>query len=53
MCSSVHSHIRELLRSIRAILQLTLAQRLVGVFLYGSYVTGGFDEQVSDLDLLV
>ncbi len=52
MCSSIHAHICELLWSILATLQKTLAQRLVGVFLYGSYVTGDFDEQVSDLDLL-
>ncbi|HEV2006700.1 MAG TPA: aminoglycoside adenylyltransferase domain-containing protein [Candidatus Limnocylindrales bacterium] len=34
-------------------LQATLGPDLVGVYLYGSAITGGFDPVLSDLDLLV
>jgi predicted nucleotidyltransferase len=33
-------------------IQSVLGDELVGIYLYGSYVTGGFDEGVSDLDLV-
>jgi predicted nucleotidyltransferase len=34
-------------------LRSTLGPELVGVYLYGSAITGGFDPELSDLDLLV
>jgi hypothetical protein len=33
-------------------MQHILGQNLVGLYLYGSLVTGGFDPQISDLDML-
>ena len=40
--------LKRLVSGIRAV----LGQELVGLYLYGSAVTGGFDEGVSDLDLM-
>jgi hypothetical protein len=44
----VNALLEELLRGIRGV----LGERLVGVYLYGSLVTGGFDPSLSDIDLL-
>lgn len=40
--------INELLADIQGVLQ----EHLVGLYLYGSLVSGGFDEAISDIDLL-
>jgi hypothetical protein len=41
-----------LLEGLVASVQAVLGDDLVGVYLYGSYVSGGFDAGVSDLDLI-
>ena len=41
-----------LLEGLVAGVQAVLGDDLVGVYLYGSYVSGGFDPGVSDLDLI-
>jgi hypothetical protein len=45
---AVDSLLEGLVASVRAV----LGDDLVGVYLYGSYVSGGFDPGVSDLDLV-
>jgi predicted nucleotidyltransferase len=42
----------ELLDTLVSGIQAALGDDLVGVYLYGSYVSGGFDPGVSDLDLV-
>src|SRR5215207_4474835 len=44
--------INTLLDHIRASLQAVLGDKLVGLYLYGSLVTGDFDRDMSDIDLL-
>jgi predicted nucleotidyltransferase len=46
--STVDALLKDLVSSIHAVLR----DDLVGVYLYGSYVSGGFDPGVSDLDLV-
>ena len=41
-----------LLEALVADIHATLGDDLVGIYLYGSYVSGGFDPSVSDLDLV-
>jgi predicted nucleotidyltransferase len=41
------------LESLLSEIHLVLGRDLVGAYLYGSYVSGGFDPGVSDLDLVV
>ena len=45
---SIDTLLKGLVASVRAV----LGDDLVGVYLYGSYVSGGFDPGVSDLDLV-
>jgi len=45
---SVDALLGALVSSIHAV----LGEDLVGIYLYGSYVSGGFDPEVSDLDLV-
>jgi hypothetical protein len=47
-----YSHINALLDEIRASMQATLGHKLVGLYLYGSLVTGDFDDSLSDIDLM-
>ena len=44
----VRAFLNLILSSIRGV----LGERLVGLYLYGSLVTGDFDYDISDLDLL-
>ncbi len=52
MYSTSSPDINDLLQLLLAQLQNILGQKLVGLYLYGSLVTGDFDEQSSDIDLL-
>jgi hypothetical protein len=47
-----YPHVNELLESLLAHLQKILSKKLVGLYLYGSLVTGDFDHDISDVDLL-
>ena len=42
----------ELIASCLSDIQCVLGQKLAGLYLFGSLVTGDFDEQISDIDLL-
>lgn len=44
--------IDKLLNSLLSQIYLILAKKLVGLYLYGSLVTGDFDLEISDIDLL-
>jgi predicted nucleotidyltransferase len=52
MLPTPYSHINALLDHIRAQMQLILGKRLTGLYLYGSLVTGDFDNTISDIDLM-
>lgn len=41
-----------ILHILRSRIQQTLGEQLVGLYLYGSLVTGDFDHAISDIDLL-
>ena len=47
-----YPHINTLLDVLLAQMQAILGDKLVGLYLYGSLVTGDFDDTVSDIDLL-
>jgi predicted nucleotidyltransferase len=47
-----HSDINDLLSELLREIQAILGERLVGLYLYGSLVTGDFERGVSDFDLL-
>lgn len=47
-----YPHINHLLRDLTSGLEAVFENRLVGVYLYGSLVTGDYDDGVSDVDLL-
>lgn len=49
---AAHPEIDGLLVALRDAIQVALGERLVGLYLYGSLVTGDFDPTVSDIDLL-
>lgn len=46
-----HAHVNDLLTRLLAQMHAILGDKLVGVYLYGSLVTGDFDD-ISDVDLL-
>lgn len=48
-----YADINALLEQLLSGIQKVLDKKLVGVYLYGSLVTGDFDKEVSDIDLLV
>ena len=48
----IDPHISELLNTILSHMQSILGEKLVGLYLYGSLVTGDFDPASSDVDLL-
>ncbi len=50
--STISPPVNALLDQLLPQMQAILGSRLVGVYLYGSLVTGDFDETVSDIDLL-
>jgi len=44
--------IERLLSNLLSRMQRILAENLLGLYVYGSLITGGFDVQISDIDLL-
>jgi predicted nucleotidyltransferase len=46
------SSVESLLEELVSDLQVALGDDLIGIYLYGSYVSGGFDPGISDLDLV-
>ncbi len=52
MYSTGNPDINDLLQLLLARLQDTFGQKFVGVYLYGSLISGDFDQQCSDIDLL-
>jgi hypothetical protein len=47
-----YADIDAILHSLRSQIRQTLGAQLVGLYLYGSLVTGDFDHAISDIDLL-
>lgn len=47
-----YPRVDELLNRLLPQLQTSLGQNLIGVYLYGSLVSGGYDDALSDVDLL-
>ncbi|HEY0733881.1 MAG TPA: aminoglycoside adenylyltransferase domain-containing protein [Herpetosiphonaceae bacterium] len=47
-----YTDIDEILHTLRRQIQQALGEQLVGLYLYGSLVTGDFDHTISDIDLL-
>jgi predicted nucleotidyltransferase len=52
MQPTTYPHVNEVLADLLARMQRVLDRKLVGLYLYGSLVTGDFDDQNSDIDLL-
>lgn len=52
MTPTPYSEVNEILATVLAEMQRILGARLVGLYLYGSLVTGDFDSESSDIDLL-
>ncbi|MHB0856667.1 MAG: aminoglycoside adenylyltransferase domain-containing protein [Anaerolineae bacterium] len=52
MTTTSHPDVDALLNDLLGQLQATLGEQLVGLYLYGSLVTGDFDRGSSDIDLL-
>lgn len=52
MHATLYSEVNDLLKVILAEMQTVLGEKLVGLYLYGSLVTGDFDFDASDIDLL-
>jgi hypothetical protein len=52
MQPTAYPPVNELLESLLAQMQEILSEKLVGLYLYGSLVTGDFDPDISDVDLL-
>ena len=48
-----HPEVRAIIGDVVAGIHDALGARLVGIYLYGSFVTGDFDPALSDIDLLV
>jgi predicted nucleotidyltransferase len=53
MQPTAYEVVNRILESLQTHLQEILGQKLVGIYLYGSLVTGAFDLEISDIDLLV
>ena len=49
---TAYPDVNALLETLIARMQAVLGEKLVGVYLYGSLVTGGYSQGVSDVDLL-
>jgi predicted nucleotidyltransferase len=52
MAESIPSSVRPLLNGLTGRLLNLLGERLLGLYLYGSLVTGDFDVELSDVDML-
>lgn len=52
MQSTPYPQMNDLLDDLLAGMRGVLGERLIGVYLYGSLVAGGFDDALSDVDLL-
>lgn len=52
MAITPYADIDAILHSLRSQIQQILGEKLVGLYLYGSLVTGDFDHALSDIDLL-
>jgi predicted nucleotidyltransferase len=52
MAITPYADIDAVLHSLRSQIQQILGEKLVGLYLYGSLVTGDFDHAISDIDLL-
>ena len=52
MSPTPYPHINDLLAALLARMQPILADKLIGLYLYGSLVWGDFDLECSDIDLL-
>jgi predicted nucleotidyltransferase len=50
---NAHGGAQPIVDALAAQIKAALGEQLLGLYLYGSYVRGGFDSDVSDLDLLV
>ena len=48
-----YPQVNQLINTLLSDLQIILGDDLVGVYLFGSLMTGDFDESISDIDLLV
>ena len=53
MTDTGYDEVTEIIDELLAGLRINLRDELIGLYLYGSLVTGDFDEAVSDIDLLV
>ncbi len=53
MHNTAYPDIDELLSQLLQNLQVVLGKNLVGLYLYGSLVSGDFDYEISDIDLLI
>lgn len=52
MQNDLPSNPRAVILRLSTSIQETVGNRLVGLYLYGSLITGGYDDAVSDIDLL-
>jgi hypothetical protein len=52
MHPTVYPDINDLLAFLLSQMRKILGEKLVGLYLYGSLVTGDFDDEISDIDLL-
>src|SRR5262245_614060 len=50
---TAYQDITEMMSTLLSQVQAVLGQKLIGVYLFGSLVWGDFDDDVSDIDLLV
>lgn len=52
MQPTAYPHVNQLLVNLLDRLQTVLGEKLIGLYLYGSLVTGDFDDHLSDIDML-
>ncbi len=52
MASTPYPHVNNLLNQLLARMRQILGEKLAGLYLYGSLVTGDYDDDTSDVDLL-
>ena len=53
MAVVAHSEVNDLLADVHARLTVLLSENLVGIYVFGSVASDGYDPGVSDVDLLV
>jgi predicted nucleotidyltransferase len=51
--STAYPHVNTMLRDLLTRLRSILGEKLIGMYLYGSLVTGDYDDALSDVDLMV